>query len=458
MTATQDRPPPPDRSGTPIPMLDGGLPLAGHAFEFRRDPVRFLQRGRDQLGDIFSFRLFHMRAHVLSSASGIQAFFRAPDRVLSFREAQQWTVPVIGKGVAYDLEPELMEQQLRPFHSALRDEKMQSYTRIIAAEIGASLDRWGERGEIDLLGAINDMIISAVAACTVGTRDPLAAEFIRLYDDIKGWMSVSMIGMVAPNLPLRMLRKRKQARARLVEVIAELIARRRASPVQNDDFLQALIEARDAEGRPLADRIVIGMLLAFLMAGQYTSAAYATWTGVLLLRSAEQLALVKQEQDAVLGQSAVTLAAVKQLARLEACMKEAERLYPPLVALMRKVMVRFEFDGYAIPPGDWVVVSPAVSHRNPAVFADPAQYDPARFLPGREEDRRTANALIGFGAGRHHCLGQAFAQLLAKVIWTLLIRRFDLSLLDPLPERNYATFVVGPRAPCRIAYRRRTPG
>jgi sterol 14-demethylase len=136
-------------------------------------------------------------------------------------------------------------------------------------------------------------------------------------------------------------------------------------------------------------------------------------------------------------------------------MKEAERLRPPLVMYMRSVLKPFACLGAEIPPDALVMVSPAVSHRMASVFAAPERFDPDRFGPGREEDRRTPYALIGFGGGKHRCLGLAFAHQQIKVIWARILTRFDIAPCGGEPEPDYATFVVGPRPPCRIRYRRR---
>src|SRR5690349_1584505 len=95
-----------------VPRLTGGLPLLGHALEFYRDPVKLIQRGRDLHGDIFSLRLFGQLIHVVTGAAGNAAFFKAPDAVLSVNEAYRFTVPIFGKGLVYDVGPELMDQQL----------------------------------------------------------------------------------------------------------------------------------------------------------------------------------------------------------------------------------------------------------------------------------------------------------------------------------------------------------
>lgn len=61
-----------------------------------------------------------------------------------------------------------------------------------------------------------------------------------------------------------------------------------------------------------------------------------------------------------------------------------------------------------------MAASPAFAHRLPGVFKEPDSYQPDRFQKGRQEDKMPY-AFIGFGGGRHGCLGQNFAYLQIKV-------------------------------------------
>jgi sterol 14alpha-demethylase len=431
------------------------LPLLGHALEFHRDPVGLIRRGRELYGDIFAFPLFGRRVHVLTGATGNEAFFKAPDTVLSAREAYQFTVPIFGKGVAYDATPDLMDQQLRLLHPALRDDKMQSYARFIAAEVENYVESWGQSGTVDLLAVMNEITIRTAGRCLIGAEfgTSLASTFARLYHDLEG--GINMVAFFAPYFPLPAMRRRDRARRQVVALMSPVIGARRSGSASTDDFLDALIAARAPDGEPLSDDTVTGLLLTLLFAGQHTSSVLATWTGVLLLHHPRHLATVLSEQAALLGTEGMTLAALKQLMRLERCIKEAERLHPPLVMLMRKAIEEFEFDSHVVPPGDLVMVSPAVSHRIAEIFADPWRYDPDRFASPREEDRRTPYGLIGFGGGRHRCIGMAFAYQQVKVIWSVLLRHYEFDLVDRSQSPNYATFVVGPRQPCRVRYRSR---
>ena len=41
-----------------------------------------------------------------------------------------------------------------------------------------------------------------------------------------------------------------------------------------------------------------------------------------------------------------------------------------------------------------------------------------------------------------------------KALWSVLLRNFELELVDPFPEPDFESMVVGPKA-CRVRYHRR---
>ncbi len=440
---------------TAVPVLAGGLPWLGHAPAFRRDPVALLEGGRARCGDIFRFYLFGKSVYALLSPRGHEAFFRADDDQLDIRAAYRFTVPIFGEGVAYAVSRELMDEQLRFIYPALRDEAMQSHARIMAEEVERFAERLGPRGEIDLLPALNELTIFIAGRCLIGEefRSRLSAEFAALYHTLEG--GINMIAFMAPRFPSPANLRRDRARRRVAALVGVLIAERRRTGVTGNDFLSVLIAGRDRDGAALSDAVITGLLLTLLFAGQHTSAVLATWLGVLLLQHPVEIAALRREADAVMDDGPPSLNALRQLQRLDHCLKEAERLHPPLIMLMRSVSRPFPIGDTVLLPGSLALVSPAVGHRLPGVFADPDRFDPDRFAPPREEDRKTPFSLIGFGGGKHRCTGLAFACQQIKLIWTLLLRRFDFELVDQAPRPNYATFVVGPRPPTVVRYRRR---
>ena len=84
-----------------------------------------------------------------------------------------------------------------------------------------------------------------------------------------------------------------------------------------------------------------------------------------------------------------------------------------------------------------------------SVFSTPARFDPDRFAPPREEDKRDF-AYIAFGGGRHKCLGNAFAILQIKAILALLLGQYEFELAGDAIDSDFQGLVVGPKEPCRV--------
>ena len=239
-------------------------------------------------------------------------------------------------------------------------------------------------------------------------------------------------------------------------MIVAITDRRRKEGIRGDDMLQSLMEATYKDGRPLNEEEITGLLLTIMFAGHHTSGVTFSWTGILLAQHPEMLERLRAEQRQVLGdRDDLTLDDLRAMPLLEATIKEALRMYPPIILLMRKVVNPFEYDGYAIEPGDMLFSSPAVAHYIPEVFADPYKFDPDRFMPERAEDKKHPMGWIAFGAGRHRCMGIVFAQLQLRALWSHILRNFDLELVESKYEPDYSRLLVGPRQPCRLRYRRR---
>jgi sterol 14-demethylase len=435
--------------------MPGGLPFIGHAIQFWNHPIDLLEAGQRRFGNIWSFLLAGQRATVLTGPEGNEAFFRASDETLSARECYQFTIPVFGPGVAYDVPPQEMERQLAFIHPALTEKRLRRYVEVMVEETTQYLDSWGESGERDLFASTQELILFVATRCLLGdeVRRLCSSEFARLYHDLDGGMSI--LAYFFPHAPLPAFRRRDRAREAVNTLLSGIMAARRENGETHDDFLDTLMAFRDERNAPLPDTVIVGLLLTLIFAGQHTSAALAAWTGILLHQHPQFLDSIRAELKREAGNSDVTYELLKRLVLLERAIKECERLRPPLVMLMRSVMQPMRINGYELPPGSLALASPAVSHRLSTIYSEPDRFDPDRFGPGREEDRKASYALIGFGGGKHRCLGMVFAYQQIKVIWAGILRRFEIALVESEYSPDYRTLVVGPKQPCRIRYKRR---
>ena len=444
-----------ERSGA-VPELGGGWPLLGHLREFQKDPVAMLARGAQERGELVRFRLGPRDFALFAGPEAHDAYFKAPEDQLDAKSVYQFTVPIFGRGVVYDVAPEIMTEQLGFLFPALRESAMRRFARIMFDEASLFADGMGAEGDLDLPVAMNQLTVNIASRCLLGeeVRREADAGFAEAYHELQN--GINTIGFFLPRLPIPAHRRRDRARRKVTEIFGRVMAERRASGAKPDDFMQALMAARYSSGRPLTDDEITGILLTALFAGQHTSAVLATWTGLELVGDAGYLSRVRREMGEVYGEDpAVSLASLKRQRVLENAVRECERLHPPLILLIRKVVRPMAYRGQVLPAGTMAVVSPAVAHRLPHVFADPDRFHPDRFEAPASEHEQHRYALIGFGGGKHRCMGKNFAVLQIKALWSVLLDRFDFALDAPIPAPNYGSWVTGPKLPCRLRYRRR---
>ena len=62
---------------------------------------------------------------------------------------------------------------------------------------------------------------------------------------------------------------------------------------------------------------------------------------------------------------------LKSLDYLKYCIKESNRLYPPVPAVCRELAESKTFDGYTLPKGTWIAINIYTVHHNPHVWNEP---------------------------------------------------------------------------------------
>lgn len=323
--------------------------------------------------------------------------------------------------------------------------------------------KWGSSGEVDLKYELEHLIILTASRCLLGreVRDKLFDDVSALFHDLDNGMLP--ISVLFPYLPIPAHRRRDNARKKLAEIFANIISSRKGSNKSEDDMLQCFIDSKYKDGRPTTEAEVTGLLIAALFAGQHTSSITSTWTGAYLLCNKQYLSGVVEEQKNLMAKHGdrVDHDVLAEMDVLYRCIKEALRLHPPLIMLLRSSHSDFsvttrEGKEYDIPKGHIVATSPAFANRLPHIFNDPDKYDPDRYAVGREEDKAAgAFSYISFGGGRHGCLGEPFAYLQIKAIWAHLLRNFELELLSPFPEIDWNAMVVGVKGKVMVRYKRR---
>lgn len=440
--------------------VSGGRHEHGHLEELRTDPIALMRRVREECGDVGAFDLAGRRVVLLSGAEANEFFFRASDDDLDQAAAYPFMTPIFGRGVVFDAPPERRKEMLH--NQALRGEQMRGHAQTIDAEIARVVAGWGDEGEIDLLDFFAELTIYTSSACLIGKRfrDQLDHRFAELYHELE--RGTDALAYVDPYAPIESFRRRDEARAGLVRLVQEIMDGRAAAgkpPRDERDMLDVLMSVKDEAGelRFSADEIT-GMFISMMFAGHHTSSGTAAWTLIELLRNPGVMDGVVSELDELYSDgSEVSFRSLRAIPRLEGAIKEALRLHPPLILLLRVAQDDFEVRGQRIERGDFVAATPAISNRIPEDFPDPESFHPERYAEPRQEDLVNRWTWIPFGAGRHRCVGAAFAMMQLKAIFSVLLRDFSFELAQP-PEsyrNDHSKMVVQLAQPCRVTYRRR---
>jgi sterol 14-demethylase len=436
---------------------DGGT---GHLEELRRDPIGLMRRTREECGPVGQFRLADRDVVMVSGAEANEWFFRAPEEDLDQAEAYPFMTPIFGAGVVFDAPPERRREMLH--NQALRDKFMRGHAATIAGEVDGMVAGWDEAGEIDLLDWFAELTIYTSSACLIGKkfRDQLDRRFSVLYHDLV--RGTDPIAYVDPHADIESFHRRDAARVGLVELVTSIMTEREAGPPPTDedrDLLDVMMSIRDEDGTPrFTPDYVTGAFISMMFAGHHTTSGTAAWTLIELLRHPDALRDVVTELDQLYANGEeVSYQALRSMPRLEAAIKEALRLHPPLILVLRVAMRDLEVAGHRIAAGKMVGASLAVSNRMTEDFPDPDAFVPERYLDGREEDTANPWTWIPFGAGRHRCVGAPFAMMQLKAIFSVLLRGWEFELAQPPDSyrNDHTKMVVQLQQPCLARYRRR---
>eukprot|EP00897_Mesotaenium_endlicherianum_P007787 jgi/Mesen1/7036/ME000367S06251 len=390
-----------DRKAPPVVST---IPVIGGLLKFMKGPMVLVQDLYPKYGSVFTLPLFHMRITFLVGPEVSSHFYKAPEEQMSQQEVYRFNVPTFGPGVVFDVPYSIRMEQFRFFADALKASRIRTYVEMMVQEAQDYFGAWKEEGEVDLKEELAQLIILTASRCLLGkeVREQIVGNIVQLFHDLDEGMQP--ISVAFPYLPIAAHRKRDRARAELARIFKKIIDTRKAQGTKEEDMLQVFIDSKyRSSGRSTTADEVTGFLIAALFGGQHTSSLTAAWLGIYLMT-------VKTREG-----------------------KE-----------------------YVVPKNNIVATVPIFANRLPHVYSEPNKFDPDRFAPGREEDKGMPFAYVSFGGGKHGCMGESFAYMQIKAIWSVLLRSFDFELLSGYPESDYSSLVVGPKGAVVARYKRRT--
>lgn len=437
-----------------IPTISGGLPILGHILEFRRDPSELFKRGYAEHGEFFAYRLANKNVAVMGGPKNQRIFFTETGKKLNIGKPYEFLRPMFDKALALASHESYLEQ--RPMVQELfKRKKMVRYIDIMQNEVQKMLDRWGDEGELDITHEMAYLVQEVAGYCFLGAEvhEAVGREFWDLYSVLGA--AIDMV--LPPNLPLPKFRRRDRAKARMQKILEPVIAERHANPDQYDDMVAKMIEfIKENETKTLNDSIILNLLLGLMFASHETTAGQSAWSIIQALQNPDYLALMQAEIDELTTpKERFDYKVMSKLKHVAWAVDETARMRPSAELLMRLVEEDIEVGDYTVPAGWMMQVSCDIAHSMPEIWTNPAEYDPLRYAPDRQEGKQDSFSMITFGGSTHKCAGMNFANNEMIIILTMLFGQYDIELLT---KETGILRGLGANRPTKtmIRYRRKT--
>ncbi|MFH8681360.1 cytochrome P450 [Streptomyces lydicus] len=440
MSLTESHPQPGAAAHREIPG-PAGLPVLGSMLDLRRDSLATFLGAQREHGDVIRLEAgppgLRSVFYALFAPEGVQQVLAS--QAANFRKDHPLYEEVrqsFGNGLLTSQDADYLRQR-RLVQPLFTKRRVDGYASAVTTEAGTLADRWHTARDqtVDLVPEMNRLALRTVSRILFGVdAEQAVAAIHRCLPVINAYVvQRAYVPVKLPrHWPTPANLRARAATDELNAVCDNVIAERRAAGTdvaEGDDLLSLLSAAGNDEDGSLDATEIREQVLIFLLAGHETTATSLAFTLHLLARHPDEQAAVRAEIDRVLGGRTPTAADLDRLPGLTRALKEAMRLYPAAPVVSRRAVAATEIGGYRIPAGADVVVSPWVTHRNPALWPDPERFDPGRFTPEREAERHRY-AWFPFGGGPRACIGQHFSMLESVLALAVLLRAYELEAVD----------------------------
>ena len=422
------------------PKAGVGEALSGLRRYFRpgthRSPLR-------RLGDRFFVDVPGLpKLLVTCSPEDAKAMFTERDGALSLGEALNRFSPhqvLFGADNVIFLEGDEHARERRKLAPPFHGEMMKSYEQAIVDIALERIEQWPVGRPVEFLGLAQRFVLDVMRTVIFGVSEhermgrlDRALEKYCHVAESDGFFRAGALGVFLTGRWRRYPPLDRAAAPVDAIVLEEIAERRREGSLDSGhaDFLGMFLERTAGEADPKDDATIARDMRGLVLAGYETTAITMAWIAETLAHHPEIRARAEACVDA--GDHDY----------LDAVIAEVMRVRPVFPFTARRALSEFELDGVRVPRRAVVVISIIALHERPELYPEPLEIRPERFL----EARPGTYTWVTFGGGAHRCIGAAFAQFEARVLFRTLLERRELlagTEHSERPRRNHPMLIPG---------------
>lgn len=434
----------------------------GGLFEFKRDPLGFLERCAQQNGDIAEMRFLTVPFYFLNHPDWVEYVLVTNHRNFVKRSSGRLLDGVFGSGL-FTTSGEFWLSQRRRTQPAFHHARIAAYADAMVTQTARMLATWHDGETRDLHREMMRLSLGIVARTLFGADSDADA------DDVENAVNViterfcmefpiptSWKLLLPAWTPTPANRRFRTTVRRLDEIIYRIIKKREAETQHPNDLLSMLLEAQTDGKNPMRDRQLRDEVTTLLLTGHETSACALSWTWYLLSQHPEVERKLDDELHRELRQRLPTIEDISHMTYTKKVILESLRLYPPAWGMNRVALNDCEIGGRPVPSGASIAMSQWVMHRDPRYFDQPALFNPERWSDDFQKNL-PKYAYFPFGGGPRLCIGKEFTLMEMALVIAAIAQKFRFRLVPGQKIEPEPSITLRPKAGVKVVLSAQIP-
>ncbi|KAL6843456.1 hypothetical protein ACP4OV_026778 [Aristida adscensionis] len=288
-----------------------------------------------------------------------------------------------------------------------------------------TLRKWATKCSIEVKESITNMMFDLIAKNLIGF-EPASQRTKELRENFaKFFQGLISFPLYLPGTKFYgSMQGRKYIRKELKDLLKQRVS---ASERRHGDFLDILVEELQSENALVHENFMVDVLVGLIFASTASIPTMLTIGMKLLTDNPNVVEALREEHEAIVKERAetdsrITWEEFKSMKFTTQVINEIARLSSNGPGIFRKTMKDVQVNGYTIPAGWLVMISPTAVHLNPELFQDPLTFNPWRWQEANGSS--LMRNFIPFGDGKRHCLGAEFSKLQIAVFLHTLVTKY----------------------------------